>query len=250
MASEADERKLSAIGDAMREAEATVDPRLERLVQGKLSADELETLRKEAESDPELLASIEVFTPVSPDFQRKMVDVAMASVREPPAPVIPLRRAATVLIPLAAAAVAAFLFLRPAVNPPPAPSLPVYRLDFSVERGSLRSDAASQPAHPETEVSLILRPQTAIEEGLEAQLYVLPAGKPVSRSPVAPTQIHRGAVLWTGRVADMAPGVSGDVRLIGVVGRPGRLPTPEFATKTTEGPGWRSASVRLSIISP
>ncbi len=66
-----------------------VDPRMERLVAGELSAEELTSLRQEAEHDPELAAQLAMFEP--PEAQRlerytKIVDNTLGEAPQPPTP--------------------------------------------------------------------------------------------------------------------------------------------------------------------
>jgi hypothetical protein len=121
----------------------------------------------------------------------------------------------------------------------PAQPLPGYEL--ALEGGDLAERSAGAgapgalPAPPGVRVlsggstlTVALRPLTPVSGPIEARLYVRSAaGRTVTVASTVPAELSpAGAVRWRGTARQLGGGLTGDLVLQAVVGRPGTLPQP------------------------
>ncbi len=235
-----DDQLPQALGEIMREQDRAQDPRLDRLARGEISDTERAELEAAAASDPALAAALALYAPLSPEVRGRLVETARRSAR-PPARLFTLPRLSG-MAALAAAAVVAALALLPG-----APPLPSYALHARAGDAEWRGAEAprSHAVRADSEIQLVLQPDHPVESTIEARLFVI-AGGTSARSPASFEISRDGAVRWRGRADAIAPGRSGPVTLVAVVGRAGHLPD-EAPSATHTGEAWQSMSLRVEI---
>ena len=114
-----------------RDDELLEDPRLEKLLRGELSAEEVAALEAEARTSPDLALALRLFRPHSPEARQRVLRRVV-----PTPPRKPVLRWLTGGAALAMSAAAAFALI------PPQP-LPVYGQSIAMfsDRGALSADA-------------------------------------------------------------------------------------------------------------
>ena len=247
---EPEDQRLSAIGSAMQDGEIELDPRLERLVYGQLSPEDLAQLRADSAHDETLAAAIEMLEPASPALEDKLVDVALDSARPSPptverdASIISLRHWAPAAATLAAAAAIAFAWLP---SSPPA-SLPPFTATVESSQPGWRGPTDNDAR--ERTLSIVLRPETTVEDkALEARLFVIGVDGAAQRLDVA-ADVRRGVARWQVAVAEIAPIDAQHLTLIAVVARPGFVPDAETVARASSGSGWQSDRIEVALRSP
>jgi hypothetical protein len=264
-----EDRLLNELGDlARRETEAEqarFDERWDRLAAGTLSADEDAELRALAAASPEAREAYEAFRPLGGEIQARVVAALAAELapaaEEPPARVLPFRRAATRggawLAAAAAMAAGLFFLLRPGVPPLPQYLPPELSGGAQVLRSA--EPAASNVFGPGAFLTLAVRPRRQVAGPVEAHAFFGPAGTggeilPLPPDPeVAPT----GVVRLQGTVGQEIRMPAGAWRIWIVAGRPGKLPSVDGLTAAlrrgeTRGAAWQAvaADVRIESASP
>ncbi len=232
------------IGELMHTQDEAFDPRLTRLADGSLTAEERARLDADAARDPVLAEAIALFAPMSPTTHRKLAATATLASRRPARPFRMIGGGATGL--LLAAAVAG-VFLRSSVDP-----LGGYQLSAQAGEVEWRSEAAKALAgreiHPQAELSLVLRPERATKHAVEGALWIQ-AGTTMVRAPLDARVSEEGAVAWFGPAEVITDGRRGSVQLIAVVGYAGRLPqTPQDIDSPRHQQGyWHSFRISLRV---
>lgn len=173
----------------------------------------------------------------APDIAPDMAKAAEPGAGKPMADVIPLRRRWFVVAAPALAAAAAILFLvLPRGGPAPgAASLPGFQMEVSGGRKAVRGGPEDSLLRvgPGDQVTLVLRPATAVEGRVSARVFVAgpdhgarPDGARSSRRlpDVAPEVSSDGAMRITGLGPALAALAPGRYRLVVAVARPEHLP--------------------------
>lgn len=228
---------LRAIGQAMSALDADLDPRIERLAHGTLSADEEARLREDAVHDSALRTALEMCEPLSKDFEDKLVGVALDAASPP-------RRARIWPIGVAAVAAAAAVLLL--MVPPDGDALPAYRVEYEPTAEDWRGAASPTILDGSTEIAIVMRPMVEVSRPVGASLFVVVDGAPVSSSVVAEVS-PRGTARWVGEAGVLARGQTGEVRLVAVVSRPGAAPRPQAVLGEETGDGWQARSFTLRL---
>lgn len=210
-----DEPLMRALGEAEREAQE-VPERWRRLATGEASPQEVAALEAEAARDPEVARLLARFSPFSAAEDEALVAALVTTTR----PRRPARlRWAVGGVALAAAAAALLT-----VALPRGAGLPAYQLEASTPDLERRGDAptAGLPRHhPDSALSLILRPEARVEGPVAVQAFLLMDG---AAQPLdARWEVKDGAARLDGRVGDLLPGRSGPLTLLAVV-RPADAP--------------------------
>jgi hypothetical protein len=199
----------------MKEEQQQLDPRLERLALGELSAEERRKLDEDAKSDPELASAIALYAPLSAESRARLAREVKA-----PARVIPLRRIVAAASIAAAAAVAGALWLQIDRGP-----VPRYALAARAGDVELRGEAPApqeRTLRADSMIEIVLAPEVPADE-VDAKLYIREGGELVPSS--ASAQISEdGAVRWVGRAETLAGGRIGPVTFVAKVGRAGESP--------------------------
>ena len=227
-----DERLLARLGEALRDCQGRegAEPIEARLAAGGSAEDR------------------EVFAPISDRARAAMVDRALhalAPSRRPRPIARRLLMVAAAALPLAAAA--AWLLW-------PAPPLPVYTLALAAGDDTARGAVANPPEGNVVTVSsgsridLVLRPASAIDGPLRAELYL--AGDPPAALDLPAEMAASGAVRWSGTAEQLVGSRRGDLELVAVVGRPASLPGAAARARLGEarGRGWQSFAIRLRVL--
>ena len=221
------------VAERFRAEEAAVDPRLERLAAGTLSAEAKVELEAAAARDPALAEQLRLYRPLSTALQAKLTLQAMGGGRRP-AKVVPLRPAVW-LIPLAMAALALLVLW-----PRGPAALPGYA--GRVEGGDLVERGAAVPVASPTRalsagslLTLELRPERPVEGPVAARAYVRSAAR-AWVAPGVPEVDPGGAVRLRGRAGEVLGVVTGTVTVVLMVARPDALPTPPEAFAPGAGP--------------
>jgi hypothetical protein len=259
-----DDRILRELGKLARQEDeadqARFDERWDRLAAGTLTAEEQTELEALAASSPEGKEAYEAFRPLGAEFQARMVAMASAELASspaveppvPPAPPLPFRRVARrVEVWLgAAAAVAASLFFL--LRPPTLPSLPVYEADEPGVQSAYRG-VGSATATPGSQVTLKVRPRTAVMGDLEVRSFLSYAGGDLHPwHPQPSLKINKtGVVDLHGRLEKgLRPG---ECEIWTVVARPGKIPKDlqaELHAGRTGTADWQAVSTKLEIRLP
>lgn len=227
--------------------EASLDPRLEALAEGRLGAAELAGLESEAAQDPELARALEAFRPLDAAASERIVGVATeafgveASDAATPTPdnvvPFPLRRVVAGVIMSAAAVAALFFFAPHGLDHGP---LPTY--GFELEGGDQRlrgpEDAPTEPDmrsfSPTSRIELRVRPEIAIQGPAGAAVYfeadgqLIPVPQRVEGSP-------QGAFRVQGQARDLFGSRAGEVRVFFAVARRPDLPSAEEIRAIADG---------------
>jgi hypothetical protein len=259
-----DDRMLRDLGELARHEgeadQARFDERWDRLAAGTLTAEEEAELEALAGSSPEGKEAYEAFRPLGADFQARMVAKVSAELAgappvepvEPPAPVLPFRRAARrveVWLGAAAAAAASLFFLWPV---PALPPLSAYDADKPLVQSEYRGTGATA-AVPGSQVTLKVRPRTAVTGDLEARGFLSCAGGDLrSWQPQPSWEISkRGIVTLEGRLEKgLQPG---DCEIWIVVARRGKLPKDlqaKLQAGQTGNGDWQAVSTQLEVRRP
>ncbi len=239
------------------------DERWLRLSDGSLPAAERERLASRAAKDPELGRAYEAYRPLSDEIRGRIVERARLSIghrkasattsaaeEEGQAPQSRWFRQQRWALPaIGALAATLLLVLWPRATLAPLPGFALeHSGGISVERSIV---VTASTYHPDSEIKLLLRPETAIEGELEAALFA-DLGGGLERLAIEPTRISEaGNVLFAAdRFADLFPGVaSGSVEVWLVAGRTGSLPDAAtlaaLDTTTASGADWSAQSARL-----
>lgn len=203
------------------------DPRLERLANGELSAQEEQRLMADAAADPELAADIDLYRPYADDALDPLAKAMAPSRARPPHRV----RRAGLAGAAAAVALGAIAFGLTSSNP----LEPLTDYDLVIEGGAAAALRGAEdpsdlePWRLDAQVTLLLRPEAAVEGKVELSLFVL-EGETWVRRPVGAEVTEQGAFEVEVAVGELfeAPG---EHRLACVVARPGAEPSV-----TEEGP--------------
>jgi hypothetical protein len=259
------DRMLRELGELARQDDeadqARFDERWDRLAAGTLTAEEQAELEALAASSPESGEAYEAFRPLGADFQARMVAKARAELAdapekeavEPPVSVLPFRRIVRrVEVWLGgAAAVAASLFFL-VHRPTPLAPLPVYSADPPEIQSEYRG-VGSATAAPGSQVTLKVRPRTAVEGDLDLRSFLSCAGSELRPWPTQPLleKSERGIVTLRGRLAkELRPGAC---EIWIVIARPGKLPEDlptELRAGRTGSAAWQAVSTTLEIRLP
>lgn len=214
---------LEKLGRAEREAQAEVPAEWVALAEGRADAAEVERLRLQSENDPVARELWARFRPLDAAFDDALAARLLAG--RTPATVAAVVRGdfagtarferrwiAGAAVVLAVAAALLFAWM------PRAIVLPPYALEVSSPDRAVRgSDGAGAGAqHLESALTLILRPGSASDAEVIVEAYRVWQGKSESWRP--PMEISEsGAIRIDGKIADLLPGVRGEVTLIFVV---------------------------------
>jgi hypothetical protein len=188
--------------------------------------------------------ALRAFTPLDAAAQDRFADAALAALARPTeqrgARVLPFRRIALWVVPLAAAAALAVFLLRPGSD------LPTYRMEAGQGDRALRGaevEAAAVPRYePGSRLEIVLRPAKAVEGPVAARGFVR-RGDDVTPWAVEPEVAPGGAVRVAGPIDALLPGVTGEVELWIAVGRPAALPDADAVRATPRG--WQLLRYRL-----
>lgn len=254
------DRLLRELGELARQGDeadqARFDERWDRLAAGTLTAEEEAELAALAGSSPENGETYEAFRPLGADFQARMVAAASAELAgappapapKPPARLLPFRAVRRVEVWLgAAAAVAASLFFL--VRTPP---LPGYDADKPGVQSEYRGTGVAA-AIPGSQVTLIVRPRTAVTGKLEAQAFLSCSGKDLRpwQPPPSFEILDNGIVNLRGRLEKGLP--PGDCEIWIAVARRGKLPKDlqaRLQAGQTGNGDWQAVSTKLEIRRP
>jgi len=174
-----DDDLLRQIGQHAREAGPPApedDPVWQRLASGELTADEDAELQRRAAADPRAAELYEAFRPLDASLKEGIAARAMKELAPRPR-VLPWRRAAVVIAPLAAAAaIALALTRRASTTDDRAAVLPIYAMDL--QGGDRTTRSIDQPAveltklHRGSHVEVVLRPATAVSAPVSVRGFV------------------------------------------------------------------------------
>lgn len=260
-----DDELLEEIGKAAR-AERDDDPgeQWDALAEGTLDAETVAELEALAAEDPDLGEALAAFTPLGDEAKDRFTGAilaelapAPAATSEPAAPaeaktggakIIPFpRRAATWLVPLAAAAAVAVLLLRPTTAPP----FTAYQLDATAGERALRG---SEPATAElpryrdgSGLEIILRPQTRLDGTATVRAF-LARGEAIDPWPAPVESAEGGAFRVSGVAGQLLPNVRGEIELLFAVGPAERRPATveQVREALSEAPrGWTLLRYKL-----
>lgn len=243
-----DESLADAVGAEIRSELGAHDARLERLVNGTLTEPERAQLEREALEDPGLAEALQLFTPASKGEMDRLVAAATAAAA-PSVRRLGMRWAALPLGALAAAAAALLLLTGPDALPPM--SVTVVAGDHAV-RGTMSDVPGPRIVAADSEITLSLRPEVAVEGSLAVALFSVREGQ---AHPVDfPIQTSAdGAVRLRGPAGRLSGVESGAATIVLVVGRPGHLPSPEAVAARVDSTGadsatdWHAAQVRVVV---
>jgi hypothetical protein len=152
------------------------------------------------------------------------------------------------------AAIVALVLLIPLLS---VPQLPDY--EFTLEgttamRGTSPPDASPVLLTAGNRFELILRPATALEEPVEARVWLLRGDGDARALPASPARQLRGAVLISGEVGTDWPIAAGDGLLLVVVGYPQALPDVGVlrrrlgdSRRSVSGRGWQAWRLPVRI---
>lgn len=208
---------LRQLGEQARAEEVpAADARWEALALGTLAPADVEALRAEAERSPEARSLWELYAPLGPDFDRRLLaEITRAADAKRPR-LVPSRRSPAVLrwvaagtISAAAAAGAAWWMGAATPNELPAYALEVRGGD-RVERGAGASVASPViRASRSSELDLALRPARAVAARVGSVAWV-DGGGTSRKLAMLPDVTPEGTVRWHGSAAallgDVAPG--------------------------------------------
>ncbi len=264
-----DEELLEEIGKAARaERDGDAGEQWDALAEGTLDAEAVAELEALAAQDPDLEEALAAFTPLGDGAKSRFTDAILAELApaaaEPePVPektrhapeekpagakIIPFpRRAATWLVPLAAAAAVTVLLLRPTTAPP----FTAYQLDATAGERALRGSEPAPSTLPRyrdgSGIEIILRPQTRLEGGASVWAF-LQSGDDIAPWTAPIEGADGGAFRVSGVAGELLPKVRGEVQLLFAVGPGDRRPITadqvREALKSTPQ-GWHLLRYRL-----
>lgn len=206
-----DDFMLERLGEAEQAAQMIPD-RWRRLAEGEASATEVASLRAEAREDDQAALLWERFRPLEDADEQEIADAMLAHQRAS-------RRASPRWIGAgvaAAAAAAAFAWS----GSPNESLLPGYALQTSTPDIGYRGEASEAPAvpehHPQSAISLVLRPATPVAAPVSVQAFALVDNH--ARPLAANWEISdAGAARLDAVVQDLLPDFSGPLTLVAVV---------------------------------
>lgn len=229
-----DDRLLEQLGRAEREAQAELPAEWAALAEGRADAAEVARLRDLAARDPHARELWARFSPLDPAFDEALAARLIAGRAGSPAPgsVVELSGAGdsradrrggsravgsralrlglgVAAVVLAAAAVLVIFWV------PRAVVLPNYGLDISAADRAVRGAAAADANayHVDSAITLILRPDHTIDTSIEVDAYYVQRGRNERWRP--PMEISKtGSIRIDGRIAELLPGVTGEVTLL------------------------------------
>lgn len=231
-----DERLIESLAELAREENAPMDPRLERLVEGTLTDEELRELEADAARDPALSEALALFSPLSAEARARIADRVIEA--RAPAPersnVVPMRRKTPVMIAAVMALAAALLLA--IFLPRQSENFPTYALELTGGERVLRSgqEAEQLVIGPGTKLEAVLRPEHSVTGGVDTRLVIELGGR-IRTVDVKPEVSGDGAVRWVVRGAELAH-EAGEGWLVFAVSAPGRMPPEEvLAGQAREG---------------
>jgi hypothetical protein len=234
---------LAQLGATTRAQDDALDPRLDALCDGTISAEDRAALEADAAKDPALGLALEAFRPLGDDHAARIAaklvaarpaTVAAASeVAHEPAPrasnVVSiarrrpslLARSVPIVGALAVAAAAVVYFVRPSASP-----LPPYELIVGGGDRALRGGDADPVAVPrlarDSRFELLLRPASATSEPIEVRAFLVRDG--IARPWQVTAEVSAdGAARIQGRVDALFPAGPGEWGVLLVVGRRGHV---------------------------
>jgi hypothetical protein len=198
---------------AEEEAAMAVDPQLDALAAGTLSAEERRALEARAAQDPALREAMELFAPLP------AAAISRAAGSEPQK----VRR----LIPrwvMPAAAIAAGVMAVVLLRPAPAP-LPEYSLEISPaytpSRGAEPNLAEETVVHVDSDLELVLRPAQNLAGELDCRFFILAGEKVLSSHAAEKSDI--GSCRFSAPVKRLQPEGVDRLEVVAWVGRPDAL---------------------------
>jgi hypothetical protein len=257
-------------GDLEEAPVEPLDPRLDDLVEGTLSADDLAALQEMADHDPETRRALEAMTPLGDAFTEQVTDEILKTLGATDAPATStpvanvgptlwerLREFFSLPLMMAAPALALGAFLVVSVPGGITPgALPLYTLEMSTQDKTLRSgeDAPSQGVADFSSGSLlevVLRPAEGTAEALEVQSFLLgPSGLQVA--PLSRRVSASGAVKLTATVGEDLVAAPGVYELLVVVAPEGAAPTREALEASLQAPDdpqpWQLLRRTISLV--
>ncbi len=258
-----DERLLKDLAHLARAREADgPSPDWERLAAGELTPDEVEHLRREAETSPAAAAAWEAFRPLDATFRSELVARIRHELPQAPTPardVVPLRRAPAWLrlgLWPALAAASLLVYFQPWSRPE---ALPAYELRLSGALRSERSAAAPDLSAPlrfarGNRFELLLTPATSARAAVEARAFVARGEQLELLALPSATLSDDGALRIVGVVGTNVDLPEGESTVLVVVGRPGTLPNAaELRARLAHGspvrdPHWSAWKLRLQAL--
>ena len=231
-----------------------LDPRLDDLVEGSLSAEDFAALKEMAAHDPETRQAVEAMTPLGDAFAEQMTDEILKTLGESAAPasmspaakggptlVERLREFFSLPLMMAAPAMALGAFL--VVSVPgglTTGELPLYTLEMSTEDKTLRSGAIAPSEESAafssgSRLEVVLRPAEGTAEALEVQSFLLgPSGLQVA--PLSQRISASGAVKLSATLGENLVAAPGGYELVVVVSPEGGAPTIEQLGAALQAP--------------
>lgn len=202
------------LGAAARghEDDLVEDPRLEKLLRGELSADEIAALEAEAKTSPDLALALRLFRPHTPEEKRRVLERVIPPPKPTPISSWVKRGAA-----FAMSAAAAYAFIIP---PPP---LPAYTQAIAVvtERGPASPGAEQEilTLSPGAHLDISLNPVEESDVPVRARAFLL-RGDEVREWSAPFTYPADGKAALAGVVSDLFQGIpEGRWELVLAVGR-------------------------------
>ena len=230
----------------------TLDPRLEKYLDGTLSPQESDLLNAQALEDEELALALAAYAPLGAEFEEGVTDSLLGSLHVEEVPAGPglLERVRSwfslktpVLVPALALCSVLALWMPQDGHQE---GLPAYGVTVSSYDKALRGADTGADSVPEFSVGsrlgVILRPATALDFKVQARLY-LKGAEGVVRLGLSPLISEQGAIRVEGIVGEDFPGAPGEYELWVVVSGESRWPAASALEEKLiieDGvPGWR-----------
>ncbi len=238
------------------------DAGLQRLVEGTLSANELQDLQRRAQQDPELAEALKLFAPPPAAQDQALADAVVAALSSASAGQHDLARARarrsarvlTIWAPALAVAAVVAIFVVVGQNAPPGEALPPYSVVVQGGEARVRGAAPStEPLRltPDAPLEILLRPQTTVAYPVAVAGYArFPSDGPWVPLTVNFEKGQTGAMRLVANVSSLLPNRAGHGVLVFVIhSAHSEKPSSKALNRDEMDPTWRKLVVPVFVVS-